>query len=75
MWTTMARAGSRCWWTAGMFQGQKEWRERNWQDLPVPASSIDAVILTHAHIDHCGWIPRLVKEGFHGPIYATPRDH
>jgi len=56
----------------GMFQGQKEWRERNWQDLPVPPQSIDAVILTHAHIDHCGWIPRLVKQGFHGPIYATP---
>ncbi len=56
----------------GMFQGQKEWRERNWQDLPVPAREIDAVILTHAHIDHCGWIPRLVKQGFHGPIYATP---
>jgi metallo-beta-lactamase family protein len=56
----------------GMFQGQKEWRERNWQDLPIPAREIDAVILTHAHIDHCGWIPRLVKEGFHGPIYATP---
>ena len=56
----------------GMFQGQKEWRERNWQDTPVPAASIDAVILTHAHLDHCGWIPRLVKEGFCGPIYATP---
>ena len=56
----------------GLFQGQKEWRERNWQDLPVPAKTIDAVILTHAHIDHSGWIPRLVKEGFHGPIYATP---
>jgi metallo-beta-lactamase family protein len=55
----------------GLFQGQKEWRERNWQDLPVPANSIDAVILTHAHLDHSGWIPRLVKEGFHGPIYAT----
>ena len=55
----------------GMFQGQKEWRERNWQDTPVPAREIDAVILTHAHLDHCGWIPRLVKEGFHGPIYAT----
>ena len=55
----------------GLFQGQKEWRERNWQDLPVPASSIDAVILTHAHLDHSGWIPRLVKQGFHGPIYAT----
>ena len=58
----------------GLFQGQKEWRERNWQDLPVPAKTIDAVILTHAHLDHCGWIPRLVKEGFHGPIYATPAD-
>jgi metallo-beta-lactamase family protein len=56
----------------GLFQGQKEWRERNWQDLPVPANTIDAVILTHAHLDHSGWIPRLVKEGFHGPIYATP---
>jgi metallo-beta-lactamase family protein len=56
----------------GMFQGKKEWRERNWQDTPVPAHEIDAVILTHAHLDHCGWIPRLVKEGFRGAIYATP---
>jgi metallo-beta-lactamase family protein len=55
----------------GLFQGQKEWRERNWQDTPVPAREINAVVLTHAHLDHCGWIPRLVKEGFHGPIYAT----
>jgi metallo-beta-lactamase family protein len=55
----------------GLFQGQKEWREHNWQDTPVPAREIDAVVLTHAHLDHCGWIPRLVKEGFHGPIYAT----
>ena len=56
----------------GMFQGAKEWRERNWQATPVPARSIDAVVLTHAHLDHCGWIPRLVREGFRGPIYATP---
>ncbi len=55
----------------GLFQGQKEWRERNWQNTPVPAHEIDAVVLTHAHLDHCGWIPRLVKEGFRGPIYAT----
>ena len=55
----------------GLFQGQKEWRERNWKDTPVPAREIDAVILTHAHLDHCGWIPRLVKEGFQGWIYAT----
>ena len=56
----------------GLFQGPKEWRERNWRDAPVPAKDIDAVILTHAHLDHCGWIPRLVKEGFRGAIYATP---
>jgi metallo-beta-lactamase family protein len=56
----------------GLFQGQKEWRLKNWTDLPVPARSIQAVILTHAHLDHCGWIPRLYKEGFQGAIYATP---
>ena len=55
----------------GLFQGQKEWRERTWKDTPVPAREIDAVVLTHAHLDHCGWIPRLVKEGFRGSIYAT----
>jgi len=55
----------------GLFQGPKEWRERNWRDTPVPAKEIDAVILTHAHLDHCGWIPRLVKGGFRGPIYAS----
>ena len=55
----------------GMFQGQKEWRERNWEDTPIPAHEIDAVILTHAHLDHSGWIPRLVKAGFRGAIYAT----
>jgi metallo-beta-lactamase family protein len=56
----------------GLFQGQKEWRERNWQDSPIPPREIDAIILTHAHLDHCGYIPRLVKQGFTGPIYATP---
>ncbi|MGZ4878727.1 MAG: MBL fold metallo-hydrolase RNA specificity domain-containing protein, partial [Candidatus Angelobacter sp.] len=56
----------------GLFQGAKEWRLRNWEDTPVPARDIDAVVLTHAHLDHCGWIPRLAKEGFQGPIYATP---
>lgn len=55
----------------GLFQGEKEWRERNWQDPPVPAREIDALVLTHAHLDHSGWIPRLVKCGFHAPIYAT----
>jgi metallo-beta-lactamase family protein len=55
----------------GLFQGQKEWRERNWQGLPLNALEIECVILTHAHLDHCGWIPRLIKQGFRGPIYAT----
>ncbi len=56
----------------GIFQGHKQWRERNWQDLPIPAAQMDAVILTHAHMDHAGWVPRLIKEGFRGAIYATP---
>ncbi|HZQ96338.1 MAG TPA: MBL fold metallo-hydrolase [Candidatus Sulfotelmatobacter sp.] len=66
------RSGFQALVDCGLFQGPKEWRERNWRDTPVPAKEIDAVILTHAHLDHCGWIPRLVKEGFRGPIYATP---
>lgn len=56
----------------GLFQGQKEWRERNWQNLPLAANDLEYLILTHAHLDHCGWIPRLVKQGFRGTIYATP---
>src|SRR3954468_2783609 len=56
----------------GLFQGQKEWRQRNWEPSPIPPNQIEAVILTHAHLDHCGYIPRLVKQGFTGAIYATP---
>jgi metallo-beta-lactamase family protein len=65
------KGGFRALIDCGLFQGPKEWRERNWQDTPIPAREINAVVLTHAHLDHCGWIPRLVKEGFRGPIYAT----
>jgi metallo-beta-lactamase family protein len=56
----------------GLFQGLKHLRERNWQPLPVSAASIDAVVLTHAHLDHCGHLPRLVAEGFRGRIFCTP---
>ncbi|HEU5286600.1 MAG TPA: MBL fold metallo-hydrolase [Sphingomicrobium sp.] len=55
----------------GLFQGPRELRELNWKPLSVPASSIDAVVLTHAHLDHSGYLPRLVRDGFRGPIYAT----
>lgn len=55
----------------GLFQGRKKLRLQNWEPLPVPAESIDAVVLTHAHIDHSGYLPRLVAQGFHGPVYCT----
>ena len=54
----------------GLYQ-ERDLKQRNWDALPVPASSVHAVLLTHAHLDHCGRIPKLVKEGFSGPIYAT----
>lgn len=56
----------------GLFQGLKELRERNWAQLPVHPAAIHAVVLTHAHIDHSGWLPRLVANGFRGSIYCTP---
>jgi len=55
----------------GLFQGKKRLRLQNWEEFPVPAESIDAVVLTHAHIDHCGYIPRLANLGFTGPVYCT----
>ena len=56
----------------GLFQGLKELRLRNWEPLPVDPASIDAVILTHAHLDHCGYLPRLVAAGYRGRIFCTP---
>jgi metallo-beta-lactamase family protein len=55
----------------GLFQGLRELRERNWSDPPIRPDLLDAVVLTHAHIDHCGYLPRLVAQGFDGPVYVT----
>ncbi|NJB72160.1 metallo-beta-lactamase family protein [Saonia flava] len=55
----------------GMFQGLKELREINWNKLPIDASAIDIVLLTHGHLDHTGYLPRLFKEGFNGKVYGT----
>lgn len=55
----------------GLFQGLKDLRQMNWADFPVKPSSIDAIVLTHAHLDHCGYIPLLAKKGFKGKIHCT----
>jgi metallo-beta-lactamase family protein len=55
----------------GLFQGLKDLRLRNWQPLPVDAHAIDAVVLTHAHLDHCGYLPRLAAQGFRGRVFCT----
>jgi metallo-beta-lactamase family protein len=65
-------AGSRVLIDCGLFQGEKELREKNWDRFPVRPDSIDAVVLTHGHIDHSGYLPRLGREGFAGPIYTSP---
>ena len=63
--------GARVLLDCGLFQGFKLLRERNWAPPLVPSHDIDAVLLSHAHLDHSGWLPALVKHGFKGPVYAT----
>lgn len=59
----------------GLFQGLKQLRLRNWDAFAVPPADIDAVVLSHAHLDHSGYLPRLVHLGFRGIVYATSATH
>jgi metallo-beta-lactamase family protein len=70
--TLVEHDGRRLLVDCGLFQGLKTLRLRNWADPPVPAASIDAVVLTHAHLDHSGYLPRLVDQGFRGEVFTTP---
>ncbi|MTI15180.1 MBL fold metallo-hydrolase RNA specificity domain-containing protein [Sansalvadorimonas verongulae] len=56
----------------GLYQGVKNERERNWQKFPIPVNQLDAIVLTHAHIDHSGYLPALVRQGYEGPVYCSP---
>ncbi len=56
---------------AGLFQGVRSLRRRNWEPFPVPPDTLDAVVISHAHLDHVGYLPALVRQGFRGPVYAT----
>jgi metallo-beta-lactamase family protein len=59
----------------GLFEGSKQLNQRNWEKFAIDPATIDWVLLTHAHIDHTGYLPRLVRNGFHGPIYANAATH
>jgi metallo-beta-lactamase family protein len=65
-------AGKRLLVDCGLFQGTHELKDRNWKPLPIDPKTIDYAMLTHAHLDHTGWLPVLVKAGYRGPIFANP---
>src|ERR1700719_5030147 len=65
-------AGKRLVVDCGIFQGSQELQDRNYKPLQVDPNTIDYVVLTHAHLDHTGWLPVLVKAGYEGPIFANP---
>jgi metallo-beta-lactamase family protein len=65
-------SGARVLLDCGLFQGLRELTERNWTPPPVDPRRLDAVILSHGHLDHCGYLPALVQQGFTGPVYSTP---
>jgi len=64
--------GSRVLVDCGLYQGAKELRLRNWDPFPFDPGRLDAVVLTHAHVDHCGFLPALVRDGFNGAVWSTP---
>ncbi len=65
-------AGKKLFVDCGLFQGTNDLRDRNWKPLPVDPKTIDYAVLTHAHLDHTGWLPVLVRDGYRGPIFANP---
>src|SRR5215470_6160002 len=65
-------AGKKLLVDCGLFQGTNELKDRNWKPLPVEPKAIDYALLTHAHLDHTGWLPVLVRDGYRGPIFANP---
>src|SRR5258708_8920471 len=65
-------AGKRLLVDCGIFQGSQELQDRNYKPLPVDPKTIDYLVLTHAHLDHTGWLPVLAKSGYGGPIFANP---
>jgi metallo-beta-lactamase family protein len=67
----LERNGTRIMVDCGLFQGSRDWKEKNWSDFPVDPSSVDCILLTHAHIDHAGFLPRFIQKGFNGPVYCT----
>ena len=64
--------GQKVLFDCGLFQGLKDLRLRNWDEFPVPPASLNAVVLTHAHLDHVGYLPRLVAQGYRGRVFCTP---
>ena len=71
----MEAEGKRLLVDCGLFEGSQELKQRNWDKLPIDPATIDWVLLTHAHIDHTGYLPRLVRNGYRGPIYANAATH
>ena len=67
----LEHAGARLLVDAGLYQGERAWRRLNWQHSIGHPETLDDVVLTHTHLDHCGYLPALVRQGFHGPVWAS----